>query len=328
MDEEIAITSVLADDRKSESSHSDNKGAKELNEKSELIFEIKTICNIDSLVQNCKFFENKSSFTFSDPKQPDFPMDTNTAHLCFHSESFMNENNFERDIPHSPTNEEKNAPKQMQESFEQPENYFVPDRTDKTTPILENEIKLPSENEESSAHHEYQQCTDSSEVLDDTKRSSRRNSKRKKDFDGCCPICGVTVRLNDLESHYNQEVERLSKISRCSKKMHLEDVPKNEAFDLVRKNREQRLTARVARYSARAKNEVKCPVCSLRMSGTAEEINKHVAFCIQDEDSDVNVDDTDSFEEYEIGDETRIRPISLVPGGYRCKNYFLFFFSL
>ncbi|GFY73065.1 e3 ubiquitin-protein ligase Rnf220 [Trichonephila inaurata madagascariensis] len=170
----------------------------------------------------------------------------------------------------------------------------------------------------------------SSEVSDTTDeiiyvdlRRTRRNNKRKKESDLCCPVCGITLRLPELVSHFNQEVERLSKIPKNLKKPVKDDSGISTTYVQVKSNRENRLTAKVAKYAAKARKEVQCPVCHITMLGSEEEINKHVALCVQnDENSDEHIvvdddDDEESFEEFEIGNETRIRAISLVPGGYR-----------
>nr|CAD7197962.1 unnamed protein product [Timema douglasi] len=42
----------------------------------------------------------------------------------------------------------------------------------------------------------------------------RRSGKKKIPSEpGCCPVCGVTVRSGELESHFVQELERLYKLS-------------------------------------------------------------------------------------------------------------------
>ncbi|CAL1282468.1 unnamed protein product [Larinioides sclopetarius] len=161
------------------------------------------------------------------------------------------------------------------------------------------------------------------EIINVDLRRTRRSSKRKKDSSLCCPICSLTLREPELESHFNQEVEKLSKILKTPRKPKRDDSGINTTFVQVRSNRLNRLTAKVAHYTEKSKSSVKCPVCKLWIYGSEEEMNNHVALCFQNDESDepINVedddDDNESFEEYEIGNETRIRAISLVPGGYR-----------
>ncbi|KAF8774290.1 E3 ubiquitin-protein ligase RNF220 like protein [Argiope bruennichi] len=80
---------------------------------------------------------------------------------------------------------------------------------------------------------------------------------------------------------------------------------------------------KVNEYTENLKNGINCPSCKLWICGTTEELNNHVLVCFQTIESNehINVeddeDDNESFEEYEFGDQTRIRAISFVPGGYR-----------
>lgn len=160
-------------------------------------------------------------------------------------------------------------------------------------------------------------CTDSS--CQDLKRS-RRSCKRKRDLEDFCPICGLTVRYSELKTHFEKEVENLSNVAKNIRKprgQHKERAGVNITYVKVKCNRENRLAAKVARYAK--KNDVHCPVCKLNLTGTETEINEHVLNCIgEDYDSDINVTDRDdSFEEYDFGEETRVRAISLVPGGHK-----------
>ncbi|XP_035232393.1 E3 ubiquitin-protein ligase RNF220-like [Stegodyphus dumicola] len=151
-------------------------------------------------------------------------------------------------------------------------------------------------------------------------RRTRRNNKRKREKEECCPVCGITVRLPELQSHYIQEVEKLTKIPKSLKKSRREESSISKTFVQVKRNRENRLSAKVARYAARARKDVHCPVCNLELSGTQEEDTNHVLLCLeQDEfaEEDIIIDDDENFEEYDFADQTRIRAISLIPGGYR-----------
>jgi len=43
--------------------------------------------------------------------------------------------------------------------------------------------------------------------------------RRKTTFDSqVCPICGITIRNNELESHYRNEIEKLDKIKKIINK--------------------------------------------------------------------------------------------------------------
>ncbi|KFM75695.1 hypothetical protein X975_19039, partial [Stegodyphus mimosarum] len=111
-------------------------------------------------------------------------------------------------------------------------------------------------------------------------RRTRRNSKRKREKEECCPVCGITVRLPELQSHYIQEVEKLTKIPKSLKKPRREESSISKTFVQVKSNRENRLSAKIARYAARARKDVHCPVCNLELSGTQEEATNHVLLCL------------------------------------------------
>ena len=42
--------------------------------------------------------------------------------------------------------------------------------------------------------------------------------RKKSPLDpSCCPVCGITLRSSDLESHFVQEIERLERVSRAQR---------------------------------------------------------------------------------------------------------------
>ncbi|XP_055950016.1 E3 ubiquitin-protein ligase RNF220-like [Argiope bruennichi] len=188
----------------------------------------------------------------------------------------------------------------------------------------ENQSKVPASPGSMESPNDSPDASRFDEIINVDLRRTRRNSKRKKDSDLCCPICSLTLRLPELESHFNQEVEKLSKINKTQRKPKQDDSDGiNTTFVQVRSNRLNRLTAKVNEYTENLKNGINCPSCKLWICGTTEELNNHVLVCFQTIESNehINVeddeDDNESFEEYEFGDQTRIRAISFVPGGYR-----------
>lgn len=45
--------------------------------------------------------------------------------------------------------------------------------------------------------------------------------RKKSPLDpSCCPVCGITLRSADLESHFVQELERLERVSRSFRGSH------------------------------------------------------------------------------------------------------------
>ncbi|GFS29928.1 e3 ubiquitin-protein ligase RNF220 [Nephila pilipes] len=216
--------------------------------------------------------------------------------------------------------EYKVLPQEMESDSSHDSNSGIP-RSDSNEVNQSTAIESPSELKWTNNSCEISETSEETIYVD--LRRTRRNFKRKKECELCCPVCGITLRSPELESHFNHEVDKLSKIPKNSKKPIRDDSGISTTYVQVKSNRENRLTAKVAKYASKAKKEVQCPVCNIRMVGSEEEINKHVALCFQnDENSDEHIvvdDDEDEyeFEEFEIGDETRIRTISLVPGGYR-----------
>lgn len=59
--------------------------------------------------------------------------------------------------------------------------------------------------------------------MDDEGRGARQ---RKKQADPtCCPVCGITVRGQEIEQHYSLEMERLNKLStQKNRKSHSKDM--------------------------------------------------------------------------------------------------------
>lgn len=47
--------------------------------------------------------------------------------------------------------------------------------------------------------------------MDDEGRGTRQ--RRKQTDPTCCPVCGITIRPNEIEQHYSLEVDRLHKLS-------------------------------------------------------------------------------------------------------------------
>lgn len=59
--------------------------------------------------------------------------------------------------------------------------------------------------------------------MDDECRGVRQ--RRKQADPTCCPVCGITVRAQEIEQHYSLEVDRLHKLSvQKGKKFHIKDM--------------------------------------------------------------------------------------------------------
>ncbi|XP_076379032.1 E3 ubiquitin-protein ligase Rnf220 isoform X2 [Megalopta genalis] len=168
----------------------------------------------------------------------------------------------------------------------------------------------------------------------------------------CCPACGVTVRPQDLEQHFAQELDRLYKISSASSRprgprslppgpsqdhphgpMHhtpsaVDGTPHGrwETYKRIKANRQARIRVKNRKRKA---DEPACPVCNERLSGSPEELNQHVERCLSKhnngnpagqsnlDDEEVDVEgDAETFEEYEWAGQRRVRATSMLVGGF------------
>ncbi|CAD6204961.1 GSCOCG00003072001-RA-CDS, partial [Cotesia congregata] len=167
----------------------------------------------------------------------------------------------------------------------------------------------------------------------------------------CCPVCGVTVRPQELEQHFAQELDRLYKVSvnnsRPRQRLSLPPGHQDhqhgpmlhapstadgtiqgrwETYKRIRANRQARIRVKNRKRKA---DEPVCPVCNERLSGTPEELNQHVERCLAKHNggnpgSHVNLDDeevdvegdAETFEEYEWAGQRRIRATSMLVGGF------------
>ncbi|XP_063981269.1 E3 ubiquitin-protein ligase Rnf220-like isoform X1 [Diachasmimorpha longicaudata] len=165
----------------------------------------------------------------------------------------------------------------------------------------------------------------------------------------CCPVCSVTVRPQELEQHFAQELDRLYKVSATNSRPRprsilpvVQDHPHGqilhtpstadgtpqgrwETYKRIRANRQARIRVKNRKRKA---DEPACPVCNERLSGTPEELTQHVERCLNKHNggngSNVNLDDeevdvegdTETFEEYEWAGQKRIRATSMLVGGF------------
>nr|CAD7585553.1 unnamed protein product [Timema genevievae] len=118
---------------------------------------------------------------------------------------------------------------------------------------------------------------------------------------GCCPVCGVTVRSGELESHFVQELERLYKLSVVNRGRrqplgHPTTSNSNRRTDTLASTADGTLEGRWDTYQRikanrqsrlRIKNrkrkvdEATCPVCNERVQGSVEDLNCHVEMCLR-----------------------------------------------
>ncbi|XP_076289033.1 E3 ubiquitin-protein ligase RNF220 isoform X3 [Lasioglossum baleicum] len=199
-------------------------------------------------------------------------------------------------------------------------------------------------------------ATPGSENTERSTPEEGRPYRRKKKFPSdpsCCPACGVTVRPQELEQHFAQELDRLYKISSASSRAraprsnlppgHPQDHPHGpmhhtpsavdgtphgrwETYKRIKANRQARIRVKNRKRKA---DEPSCPVCNERLSGSSEELNQHVERCLSKhnngnpagqnnlDDEEVDVEgDAETFEEYEWAGQRRVRATSMLVGGF------------
>ncbi|XP_078657982.1 E3 ubiquitin-protein ligase Rnf220-like isoform X17 [Branchiostoma floridae x Branchiostoma belcheri] len=213
-------------------------------------------------------------------------------------------------------------------------------------------------------------------------RTLRTRKRKPVLLDGqtpCCPVCGVTLRPGaEMKAHFEQELEKLSKIGKNGKKANKDAAsqskksipspststfpspptpsgsrvktsppPDNptmcryENFQRVKMNRQQRLnvSASAARLGKAAKKKRNleeatssdelpaCPICSVKLGGTPEEMNGHVEACLKKSQRDSETEPVDvegeieEFEEYTWAGQTRVRATSMLQGQFEAQGF-------
>ncbi|XP_056599527.1 E3 ubiquitin-protein ligase RNF220a isoform X6 [Triplophysa dalaica] len=179
-----------------------------------------------------------------------------------------------------------------------------------------------------------------------------------------CPICQVLLRPGELQEHMEQEMERLIHMH-ISKNTSHKDInaapgtPKSlllsvhikregespvvsplssddahhsdryQTFLRVRANRQTRLNARIGKMKRRKPEDGQvCPLCSAPLTGTEEEMSRHVEQCLfkregatEDDSADMEGENGTRFEEYEWCGQKRVRATTLLEGGFRGTGF-------
>lgn len=154
-------------------------------------------------------------------------------------------------------------------------------------------------------------------------------SKRKQSDPSFCPVCSVTLRPMEVETHLTTEIDRLHKLSCTKHKQNGKNTGASasnvngssengvdkcwETFQKVKANRHSRQKSKARKRRA---EEVICPICNKE---TTDDINVHVEMCLRRTEnsggeSDENID-VEGFEEYEWAGQSRVRATSLLQGG-------------
>ncbi|XP_045158523.2 E3 ubiquitin-protein ligase Rnf220-like isoform X1 [Mercenaria mercenaria] len=187
----------------------------------------------------------------------------------------------------------------------------------------------------------------------DSEGRSLRKQRKKLILDGQtphCPICGLTLRPGETETHLQVELEKLDKLSARNVRKSRENTPQGrktlpspsgnrgkdspgvgaasqaryENYLRIQNNRQARLGVR-SRTRKKKLEETVCPVCNKKVSGTPEELNEHVELCLKKRDDElepVDVEaDNEQYEEYTWAGQTRIRASSMLDGGYAGSGF-------
>ncbi|XP_067679871.1 E3 ubiquitin-protein ligase Rnf220-like isoform X1 [Haliotis asinina] len=197
----------------------------------------------------------------------------------------------------------------------------------------------------------------------DSEGRNLRKQRKRSVLDGqtpCCPVCGITLRAGEVESHLNLELDKLEKLSRGGRKSR-DSTPQGrktlpspsscrkgkdspspevasqarfESYLRIRCNRQSRLSARCRnkkkKPSEEGYKETLCPVCNDRLTGNADELNAHVEQCLKKyqtrgdlgEDEPVDVEgDGDQYEEYTWAGQTRVRATTMLQGGFAKSGF-------
>ncbi|KAK3086533.1 hypothetical protein FSP39_019844 [Pinctada imbricata] len=195
-------------------------------------------------------------------------------------------------------------------------------------------------------------------VIETDRQTDIPKKQRKKCIlDGqtpCCPVCGLTLRTGEIESHFAVEMDRLERLVRGGRKSRdptpqgrktlpsplcgrrgkespSSEIASQSRYDTyvrIKCNRQARLSARTRTKKKRPTEETICPICTEKLIGTPEELNAHVELCLKrrtengNEDEPVDVEgDSEQYEEYEWAGQTRIRVSTMLQGGYAGSGF-------
>ncbi|XP_075472309.1 E3 ubiquitin-protein ligase RNF220 isoform X1 [Ascaphus truei] len=131
-----------------------------------------------------------------------------------------------------------------------------------------------------------------------------------------------------LSASIKREGESPTASPRSTDDIHHSD--RYQTFLRVRANRQTRLNARIGKMKRRKQDEGQvCPLCSRPLSGSEEEMSRHVELCLakretcmNEEDSvDIENENGNRFEEYEWCGQKRVRATTLLEGGFRGSGF-------
>lgn len=113
-------------------------------------------------------------------------------------------------------------------------------------------------------------------------------------------MCGLTIRRQEVESHYQSELEQLQQLTKdgsrsyrypqrrkTQEKEEDEGCSSDDRFEeylRLKRKRETRQRQKLMKSAGEATTSgyttPKCPVCNMTLTGTAEEMNEHAEACL------------------------------------------------
>lgn len=174
--------------------------------------------------------------------------------------------------------------------------------------------------EKSSGDNDF---TSASNNCEESGRGCR--NKRKQTDPSPCPVCSVTLRNTEVDSHLLSEIDKLNKLP-TKHKLNGKNTPSSssngtsnpdknwETYQKVRLNRQTRQRTKTRKRKA---DEQLCPICNKEVN--SDDISFHVELCLRrsetnGSESDENID-VEAFEEYEWAGQSRVRATSLLQSG-------------
>uniref|UniRef100_A0A6I8PXD7 E3 ubiquitin-protein ligase RNF220 n=1 Tax=Xenopus tropicalis TaxID=8364 RepID=A0A6I8PXD7_XENTR len=151
---------------------------------------------------------------------------------------------------------------------------------------------------------------------------SIKNSLQKEIMAPCTPKSIL------LSASIKREGESPTASPHSTEDIHHSD--RYQTFLRVRANRQTRLNARIGKMKRRKQDDGQvCPLCSQPLSGSEEEMSRHVELCLAKRETCMNEDDSvdienengNRFEEYEWCGQKRIRATTLLEGGFRGSGF-------
>lgn len=189
--------------------------------------------------------------------------------------------------------------------------------------------------------------------LADFREPDEKRQRKRTSLDPViCPVCGITVRENELDYHFKSELEKLNKIKKIINKSPSSTPPgtsrskagessnsnkidsEENCWDTYQKIKENRVrrNSKVRNFvfsqmhpneshpsqlkiRKRKTEDRACPICSKIIS---EDLQLHVELCLkrQENISDESDDEIDVGETYSWCGQTRVRATSLIEGGF------------